>query len=156
VNSDMYNGLRQRVLDLDPAEIGFAPTAELPDVYGLVLDLGFGDDVATLVTMLDGTTSLYVSSGGGMIGAGQYPQVVAVSQAALRVAQRHLADVPPSTDTSLPGEGRVAIRVLTYGGRRAAEASDSDLTSGTHPLSPVFDAAHDVITQLRLLDEARS
>ena len=66
--SDVYEGLRRQVLDLDPADVGFAPTAELPDVYALVLELGMGDAVATLVTLLDGTTSLYTSSGGGMIG----------------------------------------------------------------------------------------
>ena len=154
--SDTYQGLRQQVLDLDPADVGFAASDELPDVYGVVMETGLGGDVVTLVALLDGTTSLYFSTVGGMIGGGEHPQVAAVSQAALRVAQQHLADLPPSTDTALPDQGRVVMRVLTYGGRRAVEATNRELARGKHPLSPLFYAVDDVITQLRLLDEAGS
>jgi len=37
----------------------------------------------------------------------------------------------------------------------SAQASEDDLGNGRHQLSPVFRAAHRVITELRLLDEAR-
>jgi hypothetical protein len=65
------------------------------------------------------------------------------------------ADTPASADTTLPGTGRVVLRFLTYGGRRALEATDDEFVAGRHPLAPVFEAADDVLTQLRLIEEAR-
>ena len=47
------------------------------------------------------------------------------------------------------------IRALTYTGQTAGEATEDDLGQGRHPLSPVFHAGHRVITELRLIDEAR-
>jgi hypothetical protein len=155
VTSDVYEGMRGRILDLDPAEVSFTPTPDLPDVFGVVMEIGHGGGVATLVALRGGMTSLYFSTGGGMIGGGEHPQVAAATQVLIRTAQAHLASVPASTDTALPAAGRVVLRVLTYGGRRALEAGDDELVAGEHPLSPVFYAADDVITQLRLLDEAR-
>jgi hypothetical protein len=68
--------------------------------------------------------------------------------------ESHLGDMEPSTDQSLPAQGRTVIRALTFDGQRNYEAADNDLGEGRSPLSPVFHAAHGVITQLRLIDEA--
>ena len=62
----------------------------------------------------------------------------------------------PSTDHSLPRLGRTIIRALTADGERVFECAENELGEGRSPLSPVFHAAHGVITQLRMIDEARS
>lgn len=158
--AETYLGLRRGVLDLDPAAVGIAASAQLPQVWGLLVDLGRPDGVATLLGLADGTTSLYVSAGGGIIGGGGHPRVAARTLELLRVTQRLLPELPAATGAEAPGvalpaAGRVTLHALTYGGVHSVEADENDLGHGRHPLSPVFHAAHDVITELRLIDEAR-
>ena len=40
-----------------------------PDVWGVLMELGLEQGVATMVAFADGTVSLYFSGGGGIIGA---------------------------------------------------------------------------------------
>lgn len=151
----VYDGLRQQILDLDPAAAGLAASPELPTVWGLLMETGYPGGVATLVALADGTTSLYLSTGGGVIGGGEHRQVAAATRRLLGIVERHLGQMPPSADTGLPAVGRVALRALTYQGRHGAEAAEDDLGYQRHPLWPVFHAAHDVITELRLIEESR-
>ena len=107
--------------------------------------------------LADGTTSLYVSTGSGIIGGGFHQAVADATRAFLACVEEHLAELRPDTDdAALPGTSRVIIRALTYQGRLAAEAAEDDLGHGRHSLSPVFHAGHQVITQLRIIDEART
>ena len=53
----------------------------------------------------------------------------------------------------LPAAGEVALRALAFDGPRLTLADEDDLGYERHELSPIFFLAHDVITQLRLIDE---
>lgn len=150
--SSATNELRLRALQADAVELGL--DADL-DVFGVVVDMAYPNGVATLVAFADGTTSLYTSTGFGIIGGGAHPQVVDAGRALLRAAEEHRAAFAPDPSDDVPPEGFVTIRVRTAGGRLAATEAESELAQGTGPLSTVFHATHDVITQLRLLDEAR-
>lgn len=152
---DVYNGLRQQILQLEPASVGISPSAELPRVWGIVVDMGSRNVTATLVGLADGTTSLYLSTGGAVIGGGEHRQVARATRTLLQVVERHLEQIPTTTDTPLPAPGRVVLRAMTYQGQRSVDAAEDDLGHRRHPLADVFHAAHEVITQLRLLDEAR-
>lgn len=66
-----------------------------------------------------------------------------------------LAALADGTTSLYLSAGRVVLRALTYDGQQADEADEDDLGYGRHPLSPLFHAAHDVLTELRLIDEAR-
>lgn len=151
----IYDDLRGRALGLDPAEFGLAPNARHPRVYGALLETGLGTGTFTLVCLADGTTSLYLSSGGGTIGGGEHPPVAAAALAFLDAVEAHLDLFARDRGDDLPGTGRAVLRVLTYDGRRAVEAAEDDLGERRHPASPVFHAAHGVITALRLVDERR-
>ena len=54
-----------------------------------------------------------------------------------------------------PFPGVDHVHGLTYDGQQADEADEDDLGYGRHPLSPLFHAAHEVLTELRLTDESR-
>jgi len=149
--ADVYLGLRNQILTLDPTTLGFAGQP----LWGCVMETGYPNGVATLVCLSDGTTSLYTSTGGGIIGGGAHEQVVRANAGLLATLSPHLNEMSASTDDSLPGDGTTVIRALTNAGQRVFSAPENDLGEGKSVLSPVFHAAHAVITELRLIDEAR-
>ncbi len=151
----IYLELRERVLRVDPAEAGIAPTPRLPRVWGVLMEMGLGRGVATLVSLADGATSLYTSTGGGIIGGGERPVVAAATVRFLEGIDASLDAFAPTHDYALPNDGRTRLVVLTYTGTLAAEADSGELGEGRHELSPIFYLAQDVITELRLIDEAR-
>ena len=147
-----YLRLRRMVLDLEPVT---APTAELPRVWGALMDTGYPNGTATVVCLADGTTSLYTSTGGGILGAGMHESVAAPSRHVLAVVEKHLNQMPPSTEDTLPNPDWVVMRALTFTDRRAVPAEEDELAYHRHALAEIFHAFHAVITQLRLLDDDR-
>lgn len=148
---EIYLGLRNRVLTLDPTSEG---RRDQP-VWGCLVETGYPNGIATLVCLYDGTTSLYTSSGGGMIGAGGHARVVRQNAELLTILRAHLRAMSPSTDDKLPENGQTIIRALTSAGQRLFEAPSNDLVEGRSELSEVFYAAHLVIRELSLLDQSR-
>jgi hypothetical protein len=152
--ADIFIDLRVRALRLDPADVGLRPSERQPRVFGVVMDTGHPEGASTLVALADGTTSLYLSSGGGMIGGGEHPQVAAASIALVAGVEGVYDALGATWHENLPAAGNVMLRALAFGGPRLTEASEDDLGEDRHDLSPVFHLAHHVITELRLIDEA--
>lgn len=153
-DSEILMDLRGQVLRLDPAELRLEPGEHLPRVFGLVMEEGYPEGWATLVVLAEGSTSLYTSSGFGIIGGGEHEQVAAASLELLRAAEARFDAIGTAWHEDLPASGDVALRVLAFEGPRLTVAREDDLADGRHDLSPLFYLAHDVITQLRLIDEA--
>ena len=147
--------LRAKALEIPPAELKLAPLPERPNVWGVLMETGYDSGVATLATFGEGTTSLYFSTGGGVIGAGAHAPVKAASAAMLSAAEKHLAQFSAVTETPLPDAGRVRFYVRTFDGLRGAEAAQEELGYNRHPLSPVFHAGHVVITAVRKAAERK-
>jgi hypothetical protein len=135
------------VLRTDPNEIEPVPGTQL---WGAMMEMGTPSGVATLVCLADGTTSLYVSTGGGILGGHGHQAVRAANRAFLITLAEHLALLEPEPEAATPAADRIIIRALTSGGPLAAEAAENDLGYHRHPLSPAFHAAHEVLTELRL------
>lgn len=152
---EVFSGLRGQILGLDPATVGLHPTADLPRVWGALLETGYDNGTATLVSLADGTTSLYTSTGFGIIGGGAHKPVVEATLVFLRTVEQALDAFVADDDASVPAVGAVAMRALTFDGRRVVRAAEDGLGHGRHPQSAIFHAGHAVITQLRLIDEAR-
>lgn len=69
--ADVYSGLRCQVLALKPNDHGLSDRQP----FAVLMETGYEEAVATLAVIADGTTSLYFSNGGGVIGAGQHAAV---------------------------------------------------------------------------------
>lgn len=147
----MDHGLRDAALGLQPDRVGLRPTAEHPRVWQVFMEMTRPQGVvASLVVVADGSVSIYTNTGGGILGAGEHEAVRASAGPFLRRVEAHLSEFVPATSTPLPQSGRVRFYVKTFDGLLTAEASEEDLNSDRHPLSPVFDAGHDVITAVRI------
>ena len=147
----VYLGLRSQALNLTAVSLGCPPDTP---VVALLMESGLSQAAATLVGVADGTTSLYYSTGGGMIGAGSRRDVAIATGRWLQTCGGLLEQLSPVADPPLPSEGMVQFVAVTPGGLRGAVAPAGELAERRHALSPLFYAGNDVITQVRLTQAA--
>jgi hypothetical protein len=150
--AEIYIDLRTRALSITRAELGELP--DRPAVLGVVMDTRYPEAVMTLVSLADGTTSLYFSNGGGMIGGGQHPRVASATQRLVEVASRSLDLLSAASDFTLPPPGVTQLIAVTPTGNVSGAAREQKLGAREHELSELFYAAQDVITELRLVEES--
>jgi hypothetical protein len=125
-----------------------------PGSWSALMEMGTEDGVASVVAVSDGTTSLYTSTGGGLIGAGDHASVAAANQAFLAAIEGSRSAIPVTDGYPLPGAGEIRFSVRWPDGTRgSAVAEDEALAAGDHPLSEAFAAGHDVISAMREVDE---
>lgn len=152
--AEIYDDLRNRVLGLDPNAMGIQQDGLCPDVWGVVMETGYPEAVATLVALGDGTVSMYFSNGGGMIGVGQHEQAWNAAKQLLIRAQGFTQTMTATTQFPLPRRGHTRFYLLTFAGVVSAEVETKALGNNRHELTPLFYQAHDLIMQVRLADEA--
>jgi hypothetical protein len=139
--------LRAQALFADPASVGIRP---LPaSAWGVVMDSAYDGGCISLVSLLDGSTSVYFQSGGGMIGAGMHERVRSASRELVRTAESLLGEMTPATSTGYPAAGQTRFFVRTDSALLSAEAAETELGDGMHPLSALFYAGQDVLAAVR-------
>lgn len=147
---ELYREMRSGLLTVPASEVNVSPTAEYPVVWAGLMDWHVGSGVATLVAVADGTVSLYLSSGGGVIGGGAHQDVMAVASRFLGALASHTHTLGRQDDPPLPGPNGVRFIARTFDGTLAsAEIATDELGEGRHALSPVFDAAQALIAVIR-------
>lgn len=115
-----------------------------------------GQTWVSLIAVLDGTTSLYFGSGGGIIGAGKSEIVRKANHLFLETASRFISSFTRVTEYPLPKPDYVHFYVLTSDGVYASEELDqSELDAMRSNLTPLYAAAQNVITQIRLVQGAQ-
>jgi hypothetical protein len=148
--TEVYMGLRAQILAAVPERIGITSSPALPHVWGVLIDIGAATGSATIVGLADGTTSMYTSSGGGVIGGGFVPPVRAATRALLETVEYLLSRFTSAPSPDLPPPGVVSFTVLGYDGRTGVSARQADLDVATHPLAAPWAAVHGVMSQLRI------
>jgi len=151
----VYLQLRTRIIHLEPGEVGLSPSNTAPHVWGVMMETGYKVGSASLVCLADGTTSLYYSTGGGMLGSAEYTPVSEASKALVSQAEDHLNHFLSGNEFPLPEVGQVSFILLTFSGLHTAEVPEKTLAAGKHLLSPLYLKAHETLEQLRLLAEKK-
>ena len=141
--------LRQKYLSLPSSE--FIQKYKNEPLIGILMDTTFEDGGSyTLVVMIDGTTSLYYSTGGGIIGIGEHENVKAVAKAYFEAGKNYLSAAKEIKNFPLPKPGNTIFYFITPTKvLRTDEIRENDLGEQKHKLSPLFYKAQDVITQAR-------
>ncbi len=152
--AEMYAGLRNSLLTTKAEAIGLKPAAN--EVWGVMMETGYSKAVASLVAVADGTVSLHFSNGGGIIGLGQHPGPRRIGKEFIALAQQFAAQAKPTTDFPLPQLDFTSFCLLSGSGVLFVEANANDLGQGRHPLSRLFLKGHELITEIRVIDEKRS
>jgi RNA polymerase sigma factor (sigma-70 family) len=121
--------------------------------WGALVDVGLPDGPVTLVSLVDGTTSLYLGNGGATVGAGEAALVAEATGRLLRTVEAALPELRPIWEFPIPERGRVRIVALTYAGAVGADAAEAELAA-THPLAAVYAASTEVLDQVLRLEAA--
>ena len=149
---NVYLGLREQIFSVAPREVGIIPDG----VWGVVVETGYAEGSATLIALADGTASMYFSSGGGVIGAGQHEKPAAAAKELIRRAAEFVNECEPVKSFPLPRVGETRFYLFLPAGKLTASAPEVELGEDRHRLSPLFYAAHELITEIRVIQEAKT
>lgn len=142
--------LREMLLSAKPSDFGLTPTPELPRVWAAMMEWHVGTNVVSLVAVAEGSTSLYFSTGGGIIGGGEHESVRAENRKLLAFVEKSLEMFVPMASPPPVLKAAVSFTVLTYDGIRGARDKEEQITRQKSPLWPVYYLGQEVITALRL------
>ena len=153
--SAMSSDLRAMVFNLSPKEIGITPNSFHQRVWGIVMETGLRSGYYTLVALADGTTSLYYSTGGGIIGAGEHASVRAASTQFIESANSFAEHAKPVGSHPPPSQGNTVFYLLTFNGVLSYTAPEQALGEHRDSFSGLFYAGQAVITELRKLQQSK-
>jgi len=110
-----------------------------------------GGRAGETLAVVDGNASIYLSSGGGFIGGFAHESVREAARRTVAVAGELRAHLSVAAGNPSPAQGEVVFYVPSAEGMLTARAPRADLVAGKSPLTPLFLAGQDVITQYRLV-----
>lgn len=155
-NTEIFQAIRNKLLSLDPKAVDIIVSPEHPHVWGVLMEFIVAGSVVTLAGLVDGTTSLYFSSGGGILGSGNHPIVGTAARELVRKAESALECFQPVSEYPFPDEGFIRFYALTFNGILMAESPDKVIKDPQLGLSDLYTAAQDLITQVKLVHEKNS
>jgi len=100
--SNTYNDLRGMAFRVTPEQLQLPFPLDKTIVYGVIMDWGIDTATATIVSYRTGDASVYVSSGGGIIGGGQHKAVNHAAKQFAALGQTYLDKVAKTETNSLP------------------------------------------------------
>jgi hypothetical protein len=148
-----YDGLRNMAFTVKPEQLGLSLPADKTIVYGVIMDWGLESGIATTVTYQTGDASLYLSSGGGVIGGGQYPNVNSAAKKFVVLGQTFLRKATKTAATPSPGKDVVKFYFLTNKGIYVGEDQMKNFDSKSSPWFDLFEEGNKVLTELRMTSE---
>ena len=147
---EMYRTLRSMALEYDPSSVQVADDEPWSGALVAMMETGLPDGTATLVAIVDGSVSMYFSTGAAVIGAGEHAAVRGAAERFRAVASesRHL--LQRSEDFPLPDAGQVRFQVRTADGTYSGAVTEALLKSGRHALASLYNSGQDLTTEVRL------
>ena len=148
-----YKDLRGQVFSATPEQIGLVNTDdERP--YAIVMDMGMGEDgVATLVSIVDGNASMYLSSGGGIIGGYEHENCRKAAIDFVNMGQDYFTKMVSVDSFPLPKGDNVRFYILTNKGKYSIEEAIEKIENDKSDWGQLFFEGQKVITELRLIAE---
>ena len=148
-----YMGLRGQIFESTPEQIGLTTmTDERP--YAIVMDMGMGrDGTATLVSIIDGNASMYLSTGGGVIGGYAHETVRKSATDFVTMGQSYFSKMNPVDSFPLPKADNVIFYILTNKGKYSIEGEIQKIENENSDWQELFYEGNKVITELRLTTE---
>ena len=146
----LYAEKRNQLFRLDPEKVGIKRSKEYPNVWGVMTEFTVDGGYVTIVSLANGKTDMYFSSGSGIMGAGDNSMVSIASAELVKTAERYLSQMRSTVDHPFPSPGYTRFYLLTYHGLLTGEVSENImLDERTHPMYGLYAFTQNVITQIR-------
>ena len=138
-----------------PEQLGLSLPTEKTIVYGVIMDWEMGGATATTVSYQTGDASLYLSTGGGVIGGGQHQNVNSAAKQFVSLAQTFLDKTTKTETTTLPSTDEVKFYLLTNKGVFVGQERIKNFENNSSDWLKLFEEGNNVLTQLRLTTEKK-
>jgi hypothetical protein len=143
-----YMGLRSLALGSKASEI-LGREGKPHEVYGAIFEVGMEGGAATIVSMADGSISLYASGGGGMLGLQGDEQVRRAAKAFLLDSKSYVGEMRAVSSYPLPPANHVTFYILTVGGVMTAERSEPEIRKRGNTLFGLYEDAQRLIFEIQ-------
>ncbi len=140
-------------MNVTPDQLQLTIPNDQTKVYGVVIDWDVGSGIATLISFATGDASMYLSSGGGMIGGGHHENVSNAAKAFVDKAQTYLDKTSKTETTPLPDKNSVRFYLLTNKGKFSAQENLNNFENNSSTWLSLFEEGNKVISELRVLNE---
>jgi len=144
-----FNDLRNMAFNATGEQLGLENLKD-KEVYGVIMDWDLGDGIMTLITYQTGDASMYLSTGGGVIGGGQHENVSAASKRFVEQANKYIFKTTETDSTPIPDKNCVRFYFLTNSGKYFVQEQMTSFENETSFWLDYFNEANKVITELRL------
>ena len=151
--AEEYVKFREAAFSASWRKLGFAPTAKNPNVWGVIMEVGYPQTVVTLVCYINGLVNFYFGNGGEINGGGEHEAVRMKAEEFILGAETFLKKLNLTRHYPLPEINRVRFYALTFSGLYTTQANQT-IDRDTHELFPLFRAGHEVIAALRAAKES--
>lgn len=153
-HQDVYQGMRALAFSHNPADIGIKNFTPNLSIFCILMEFKLDERTISLVGLIDGSASLYYSTGGGIIGGGGENKVGEAAKIFVYTADK-FPEVFTKTETfPLPqNKNEIYFYAITKNGVYRTKGSERDLVNGRHVLSPLFYAGNNLLTEIRIREE---
>jgi len=153
LGKNSYEELRLKALSITPEDLGLAFNDSEIAVYGVVIDWEMRGYIATIVAFKTGDASLYLSSGGGVIGGGQHSNINKAAKNIVEFANQFTKLSIPAKVALLPETNKIRFHFLTNKGLYTAQEFMHNIDNETSSWLPFFTSANELLSELRLTSE---
>ncbi len=152
--SPTYTNLRDQIFSLSKDNDFMASIGNTYPI-AILMETGFENGSYSLVAVSDGSVSIYFSNGGGIIGAGEHPEVREIALKFIELSKDYTNFLKQVSEYPLPGQGKTRFYVIGKDSVQSEEFGEDDLGNSRLPLSPLFLKGHELISAIRLIEEQR-
>ena len=155
LSNDQKNSAQQNQIPVSPEYmkwhkliVNMPPKAALKniadEVYGILMDVGMGDDhghfiVISIYAFHTGESSLKASTGTGLMGLGNIKKITGIPEKIVETAQSLINLTQTADNLDYPQAQHVRFFFLTTSGVRVYECKIEDLREG-HPFFEIFNS----------------
>lgn len=130
-----------------------------PDAPGravvAMMEMSRGGALATVCSYVDGATSLYISTGGGVIGVGEDARANAASRAFVADVEAALESLALTDSSPALPEGHTRFLLRIGNELYGTAAADGELMDERYPLHHLWVSGQQVLTWIRIVSEER-
>jgi len=145
-----YNDIRNLAFSVTAEQLGIQIPNDSIKVYGIISDIDMNGETVTIITYLSGDASIYLSSGGGFIGAGQHESVQKVTKEFVANGHFSFFKGEKFDKPDLPLSGHANFYFLSNMGQTKITESISKMENGKSEFSKLFADLNSVMTEIRL------